>query len=400
MKNRAFFLLLNFLISICGNVSSYTVGAYYQSWAIYREEPFYPKMINPFLIDELYFAFAIFDENFEIQSLYPDKQLMLAQQCQDLKKRSHNALRLYLSIGGDTFNNPEHSLGKNTSKLFSQMVATPENRRRFITSAITYSHRYGFDGVDIDWEFPGDLKRGGSEDDFSNFITFLKECSSAFHSASPPLKLSYAAPASVPAGLPQRYRDDPKSYFVWLAECAKYLDRIVVMAYNYHTPYDPLTGVNAPLLRDTDAKSTLYIAKTLDNYLQNGVPAEKMLLGLPLYGWGYEGVSAMEPNGNGAGKSFTKPAVFPVESQEPGFLGYSEIISLLKQKKLVEGFDPITTTAFAFNSAFHQWVSFDTPATISAKVKEAEKHSLAGVVFWAIDLDLFPYFPMIRAAKN
>jgi len=59
------------------------------------------------------------------------------------------------------------------SKEFSKMVKLRETREKFINHLIKFLRLYEFDGVDLDWEFPGE--RGGSPDDKTNLAIFLKE---------------------------------------------------------------------------------------------------------------------------------------------------------------------------------------------------------------------------------
>jgi len=269
------------------------VGAYYENWSQYRPPSggrmtFFPDMIDPSIITDLYYAFGIFGYvsksidpdnphltgDYSVQPVEWNDQSVLYPQVMALKNTNPN-LRNILAIGGWSFNDPSDVMGKDTYKLFSQMVSNEANRSNFIQSAIAYAHQYGFDGIDIDWEYPGDSTRGGEPEDFDNFVLFLKECKSAFEIASPSLLLTYASPAIVPSGVPDSYKKDPDSFFKWLAECAPYLDRFNLMAYDYHGPFDnpKITGVNAPLNHDTNPDSLMFIANSVQNYLKNGIPA-------------------------------------------------------------------------------------------------------------------------------
>lgn len=395
------------------------VGGYYENWSQYRppsggRSVFFPNLIDPTILTDLYYAFAVFGfvtasidpqnphltGDYTVQPVEWNDQTVLYPQVMALKQINPN-LRNILSIGGWSFNDPADKMGAYTYKLFSQMVSEEVNRSDFINSAIAYAHKYGFDGIDIDWEYPGDLSRGGSEQDFDNFITFLQEAYLACHAATPPLLLTYASAAIVPAGVPESYQSNPSSYFVWLAKCANYLDRLNVMAYDYHGPFDNphLTGVNAPLEHDTNPSSIMFVAATLQNYLQNGVPANKIVLGMPVYGHSYGGVSELTSADNGPGKLFTNPGAAGPSTGAPGLLSYFEIADMIALNQLIFASDVTTKTAYGYNVTTQEWVSFDTPDTIALKVDLAKQNGLQGGMFWAIDDDEYQWgekYPNIR----
>lgn len=427
-KESYYFLLLFLSLtpSLQGSADPPIIAAYYNHKSLQNppsgnRPPFTPSMIDPSIITDLYFAFAGFGVNiniknpksptltgdFTIQPLDAKDLTVLYPQILALKQQSKNSLRTLLSIGGWSFNDPNdpEGMGQHTNRLFSQMVSNPSNRKQFIDSAIAYAHRYSFDGIDIDWEYPGDLRRGGSDTDFVNFIEFLKECSTAFKTANPPLLLTVATPATVPYGIPTSYRTNPNSFFRWIASWSQYVDRIHLMAYDYHGPFDvpKITGANAPLNRDTNTNSFLYIAKSVLNYIENGVPANKIILGIPTFGHSYNGVSNLSQDNNGPGKSF-ETAGFPGPSTlTPGLLSYYEIADLITKLQLVFGTDSLTNTAYGYHIFSRKWVSFDTPATVRLKAELALKQNLKGVMFWSIDMDEYhwePKFPNIKSARN
>lgn len=387
------------------------VGAYYENWSQYRpaslgRPQFFPNLIDPTIITDLYYAFAIFGYvtksidpqnphltgDYSVQPVEWNDQSTLYPQVMALKGKNPY-LRNILSIGGWSFNDPNdpNGMGQDTYRLFSQMVASPSNRSQFIHSAIAYAKQYGFDGIDIDWEYPGDITRGGTPEDFDNFVQFLKEAYPAMHQEG--LLLTYASPAIVPTGVPQSFHDNEDSYFQWLASCAPYLDRFNIMAYDYHGPFDNpmLTGVNAPLNQDTDPLSTKYVLATLNHYLENGVPANKIVLGLPTYGHSYAGVPNLSATDYAPGKSFTSAGPAGPSTGTPGFLAYFEIADSISLATLTFGTDAATSTAIAYNPSSQEWVSFDTPDTIALKAKLALDKSLLGIMFWAVDDDEYKW---------
>jgi chitinase len=402
-----------------GNV----VAAYYENWSQYRPPSggravFFPKNIDPTIITDIHFAFAIFgfvdaslDPNnphltgdFSIQPVEWNDQSVLYQQIQGLKQINPK-LRSILTIGGWGFNDPNdpNGIGKTTYKLFSQMVSTEASRTQFIQSAIAYVKQYGFDGIEIDWEYPGDLTRGGSNADFGNFLTLLSEMQTACKAQSPPLVLCYASPALIPSGVPAQYRDNPQTYYQWLKECSDYVDRMHVMTYDYHGAFDnpKVTGVNAPLMADTDPSSTNFIKATMENYINNGVDPQKIVLGLAGYGHSYSGVENLTETSNGPGHVFSAAGDAGPSTKSPGFLAYYEIADATATNQLTFGTDSTTQTAYGYNTSTQQWVSFDTPDTIALKAQYAKSLGLKGVMFWAIDDDEYAWgnrFPNLRSA--
>lgn len=93
---------------------------------------------------------------------------MLYPQVIDLKLRS-SGLQVFIAVGG-------WAAG---GKVFSDMVASAANRKAFIGSAIKFCNTHGFDGIDIDWEYPAADDRGGVAADYDNFVTFMKELRAA-----------------------------------------------------------------------------------------------------------------------------------------------------------------------------------------------------------------------------
>jgi chitinase len=175
------------------------------------------------------------------------------------------------------------------------------------------------------------------------------------------------------------------------------------MAYDYHGPFDnpKLTGVNAPLSADTDPSSINFIKATLENYINSGIPASKIVLGLAGYGHSYSGVQNLSATNNGPGHVFSGAGNAGPSTNSPGLLAYYEIADLIANKQMTFATDSITQTAYAYNTSTQQWVSFDTPETLALKAQYAKSLGLKGVMFWAIDDDEYAWgnkFPNLRSA--
>ena len=425
---RTFFYSLNgfialslYLLYACCLANETVVGAYYENYSTYyppseKRSSFNLKQLPPALVSDLYIAFGSFgyvSKGFSNEkSGLTNHYTILPTDQRDLEtlyptlgrlKQSNPQLKTLLVIGGWNFNNPQDPQGNGqlTYRLFSQMVAEPSYRAEFIQSAIQFAKHYSFDGFEIDWEYPGDLTRGGSVNDFENLQIFLKECSEAFSKIDPPLILSYAAPAFVPKAVTLKNNEE---FFAWLAKCSPYLHRITLMCYDYHGPFNEskLTGANAPLKKDTHPNSLLYIEHTLTQALKAGVPADKIILGIPTFGHSFAGVDFAK-NDYLPGRPFQSAGPPGPSTQQKGLLAYYEIADLIQRQKLNFAVDPTTQTAIAYNSALKQWISFDTPETTKLKAELAKKKNLKGIVFWSLNMDEYqwdPRFPNIQSGKK
>jgi chitinase len=398
---------------------SYRTIGYFENWAQYRQAggKFFPNQIDASLFTHINFAFGLFGfvtwsvdptptrtgpqrltGDYTVQPTEWNDETVLYPALNALKQQNPN-LKTLLSIGGWSMNsatdvptsgNP-HPYGPYTYQLFSRMVADPKGRAQFINSAITFARNYGFDGIDLDWEYPGDSTRGGTPDDLNHFLTLLQEFRAA---AGPNFLLSMASPAIVPSNLPPQWVNDPQSFFSWLAACAQSLDWLNMETYDYHGSFDPATvgtGVNSPLLEDSTPNGPFSIKNSVESYLAAGISGAKINLGLPTYGRSYTvaNPSLLVPH-PAPGLPFSGPGPAGPATAEAGTLAYYEIVQQLLAKSLTSGWDPGTLTPYAYNAQTGVWVSYDNEQSIGYKISYLLEKGLGGAMFWAIDDDAFP----------
>jgi chitinase len=89
-------------------------------------------------------------------------------------KDKYNGMQTWISVGGWSFTDPGP-----TRNAFSDMTSTAGNRKKFIDGLFSFMNTYGFDGVDLDWEYPQADDRGGVADDKENYVTLVKEMKAA-----------------------------------------------------------------------------------------------------------------------------------------------------------------------------------------------------------------------------
>jgi chitinase len=137
------------------------------------------------------FAFVYFDPTtFQITPMDTGDTALYSQFT--ALKTKKPSLQTWVSVGGWSFNDATNT--PNTQKAFSDMASSVANRVALITSLTQFMTTYGFDGVDIDWEYPGASDRGGVKADTANFVTLLQE-----------LRASFGTKYGISATLPSSY---------------------------------------------------------------------------------------------------------------------------------------------------------------------------------------------------
>nr|BAK53879.1 family 18 chitinase [Chitiniphilus shinanonensis] len=307
-------------------------------------------------------------------------------QLKKLKKKYPN-LKVLISLGGWTW-----------SKWFSAAAATPELRQKLVSSCIdvyikgnlkksdgdpaggTGAAAGIFDGIDIDWEYPG----GGGQPyntasaaDKQNFSLLLKE----FRTQLNALGSQYLLTVAIGAGSDKIVNTDP-------AEYTRYLNWVNVMTYDFHgswdgagptnfhshlypDPADPATGTTA---------GTYNISNAVDKLLAGGMPANKVVLGIPYYGRGWGGVKA-GPNGDGLYQASTSAAAKVGTSTEAGYGDYKALVTAPGTKR----YHPVTKQLYQYDGS--NWWSYDDATTIRTKIQYLKSKGLNGLFSWSLDAD-------------
>lgn len=351
------------------------VVCYIGTWAVYRpgRGSFTLEHIDPNMCTHLVYSFAGLNTTHDsIRSLDPWQDLTEDygkggyERIVRLKDR-YPHLKVTIAIGG----------WNEGSENYSKLAADPMRRSRFVQSAVQFLKKYNFDGLDLDWEFPG--KRGGTPADKQNFLLLVKELRSAFN------PFNFLLTAAFGAG------KDTIDVAYDVAGLSVYLDYIHMMCYDYHGTWDQKTGANAPLF-STDVYSVEY---SIEYMLQMGAPATKLVMGIPLYGRTFilpESVESEAP-------AFKKPQRLgeiaksvgfqgPL-TRENGFMGYNEICVEMRNKtaRWSQHWDEKTRTPFL--ALENKVIAYDDPRSIREKIKFAISKRLAGAMVWSIDTDDF-----------
>lgn len=277
----------------------------------------------------------------------------------NLLKEINPDLKILISIGGWTW-----------SGRFSDAVLTDSARTKFATSAVAIIKKYKLDGVDIDWEYPampgdvGNVYRPEDKQNFTLMFAAIRKELDALEKEDGQKKLLTTAVAGWEEFIPNSEMDKAQAY----------LDYVNVMSYDL---FSGDTTVHHAGLYATDRFKT---KRSVDNgiqaYIKAGVPASKIVMGLPFYGRAFT-----------LGKD-SKTILGEVSVGKEYIDGYSYIKdSLVNQRGFKQYRDEAAKAPYLYNEKTRVFIGYDDEESIREKCKYVKANKLAGVMFWEYNSD-------------
>jgi chitinase len=332
----------------------YRIVGYLAGWAS-------PSLIHPEKLTHINFAFARISLDGHVALADAGMEANLLR-LRDLK-RTNPHLKLIVSIGGWEADG------------FSDAALTDTSRAAFADSAVELVRQYSLDGVDIDWEYPGQGVAGIKyrAEDRRNFSLLLKALRDK-------LDLASAADGRI---LENHYSLSIASadgeYFnhTEMGTLHTYLDWINVMTYDFFNSLTLTTGHHAGLYKSAAALSTDRDAdSSIKQHLDAGIPPEKIVLGVAFYGRGFTDV---RPLNRGLNQPYGR-----FEAAHD----YSELAnSLIGQRGFVRYWDDRAKSPYLWNRTSRTFITYDDPQSIRAKVQYVKAHHLGGMMFWELSED-------------
>ncbi|KAF8376424.1 hypothetical protein PRIPAC_82853, partial [Pristionchus pacificus] len=277
-------------------------------------------------------------KNIHLSDVNSDIDLGSIEGINELKEKQPE-LKTILSFGG--YITSQHG-------TFSKLAADPGNRAKFAKSAWNLVNRYGFDGMNLDWEFP-------ERTDRSNYVTLLKDLKETSNG-----KLLTASVSS----------ESKKIDTVYDAEEMKlYLDLLLVMTYDFNGSWSKNIGHFAAYDIATAG---------MDYWANNGFPKHKLIMGIDAYarGWrAHQCVIGYHAIGASPKMPFTKE------------IGYASLFEL----KRMEGESIIETPEGPFYEVEidgeNVCYGFENKESILRKMSFVKRRGFGGAFTWKIDND-------------
>lgn len=305
-------------------------------------------------------------------------------------KAKYPRVKILISIGGWTL-----------SGTFSDIAADPVKRNRFAESSVAFMKKFGFDGIDIDWEYPGQpgdpyTNNKYRPEDKQNFNLLLAKVREKLDAASAADNRTgndkYLLTIAAPAGYTAIETSEPGVYH-------QYLDFINLMTYDYRGAFDRVTGHHSPVYPSEDGKEKerFNADYTANLYHSLGVPKHKLNIGTPYYsrGWGLvdpnTGVNGMYAN-SGETYNVGPCGIWDDPNSQHNQCGgqnpYYHIKNVMEKDPAFNKYrDPVNQTPWLYSPSKREVYTYEDEVSLAFKADYVNNSGWGGMIAWEITGD-------------
>jgi chitinase len=337
------------------NRARYQLVAYVAGWETLSR-------IDAKKLTAINYAFAHIDQGGNVVLDQPHSADFL-RQLRTLKSQNPN-LKVLVSVGGWGADG------------FSDAASTQASRATFAQSAADLIARNDIDGIDLDWEYPG-LPGPGiryRSEDQHNFTLLLEtlrgRLDALAHECGRGADDHYLLTAAL--------ADGEFVAHIELDRIHAYLDWIDLMTYDFHNSLTKKTGHHAALSRSlTSAANERSVERAVGEYLADGVPARKLIVGVPFYGRAFAGV---QPDNRGLDQSY---------GHYDGDYPWSRLLAdFIDRNGYVRYWDATANAPYLWNAQTRVFISYDDPQSLALKARFVKARGLGGMMYWEQSQDL------------
>ncbi|HAT4353127.1 chitinase C-terminal domain-containing protein [Clostridium perfringens] len=341
--------------------------------------------------------FSEFDLNYNGKKIELDPSLPYKGHFNVLQtmKKNYPDVSLLISVGGWT-----------GTRCFYTMIDTDNRINTFADSCVDFIRKYGFDGVDIDFEYPSSTSQSGNPDDFDlseprrtklneRYNILIKTLREKIDMASKEDGKEYLLTAAVTASPWVLGGISDNTY-------AKYLDFLSIMSYDYHGGWNEyvehLAGIY-PNKEDIETVTQIMPTLCMDwayRYYRGVLPAEKILMGIPYYTRGWENVQGGINGLHGSSKTPAsgKYNIWGDDLNNDGVLEPAganplwHVLNLMEQDPNLKVYwDEISKVPYVWQNDKKVFVSFENEKSIDARLEYIQNKNLGGALIWVMNGD-------------
>ena len=376
------------------------IVGYFPEWGVYSAHNNYAPSDTPFdKLTHINYAFAriidgkiaIFDDwaatGITFGEAWDSKYKGNLGQFKKLKA-DYPDTSILISVGGWT-----------QSAGFHQAALTQANRQKFADSCVAFIRQWNFDGIDIDWEFPTQLRQPDTIDTAGDtgtpyadaeekhtFTLLLKTIRDTLDKAGQEDNRYYQLTAAVGASATTINNVETDKYY-------KYLDFINVMSYDMHGAWENKTNHQSPLFSNSNINDPDKL--TIDNAVhlmeKAGVPASKIVIGAPYYSRGWKGVKndGNLPGLPGLNASATGGAKGIWDGgRAAGINPYYHIKQEMENDLSFKKYrDPQSKVPYLYSESRGEMFTYEDDISVGVKAKYVNDNALGGVIFWELSAD-------------
>ncbi|MBB6463922.1 glycosyl hydrolase family 18 protein [Flammeovirga kamogawensis] len=278
--------------------------------------------------------------------------------------------------------------GWSMCKHFPEMAADPVKKARFIQDCVTLVEDYGFDGIDIDWEYPGPfagMNFIGTEDDYHNYTLLMQDIREAIG----PDRLITAAFSASPTKLEN---------LEW-SELNKVMDYYNMMTYDFHGGWSGIAGHNSPLYPYEGEEWGEFSWDQTFTYMRDqlGIDTEKINMGMAFYGRGVVVDGTPGVNAPTIKKDITFSVDGPVSSAADmnhwgateGSPYYFQVKEAIANGGWTKHWDDQAKVPYLTKteSGVSYFTSYDDEESIKLKSEYITDNNIGGVIIWQMFTD-------------